>query len=663
MFYPRSIPDPPPSVYESWPAPNYVDPVTRGPGLTVTNSICLPLVVVVVAARCYTRIKITGSFGLDDVLIVAATLSGVGLMSVEIVTDSVYNWNRHVWDMTADDIRGGLQLEVAAALLFIWSAVLTKLSVIWFCRRLLSPSHPCWYKWVLNGTAVFTLFACVLYTTIFCLACQPLSAYWDHTAPTWEPDYPYHCLNIYQLWMSGTILNVLADAMVWFIPLPLVFRLHLPMRQRLLVMALFALGAVVVAVSTLKSIFLHQTFDHTYDVTWVGWPTWICGALEIALGILCASAPALRPFFSHFFPHPASVFANRHSYVEMSHSKEARDPYNQMGGDMSMEPMSPNHRRAGSIGSGTTGNSGDDMKPWAYSTRTSSRAASRRGSLGKLDTNLAVPRPLSQNTTPASLTPGSPVGRRLAPVREIDQISGAANLDFKFNQTAALPQCDEEHFNSDGATNQTTDAGRKSPMSPEKLASPLWWKSRPGTGRRPRTNSFGTNDRNGSVSTINTERSRKNSATATDWTDLKRTGSVKSDGLGPAQKPSSPLKKAIHSDASLDQSIPKLRGEYIPALSDPTASSSAKRHLHKPSSSREFETFNFDIQPAIPNPASLSAQDPQAELAPPPSYGEFVENNSWICDDRTVGRSSVDGSQTSDNDDAHPRGPLSSNPT
>ena len=53
-------------IIATWPAPNFVDPVTRGPGLTIVNAIFITLVIVVVGLRYYTRLRITKSFGLDD---------------------------------------------------------------------------------------------------------------------------------------------------------------------------------------------------------------------------------------------------------------------------------------------------------------------------------------------------------------------------------------------------------------------------------------------------------------------------------------------------------------------------------------------------------------------------------------------------------------------
>lgn len=69
MFYP------PPSVLASWPAPNYHDPVLRDTGRIVAFCILTVLVIVIVALRCYSRSRLTKSFGIDDALIGAALAS------------------------------------------------------------------------------------------------------------------------------------------------------------------------------------------------------------------------------------------------------------------------------------------------------------------------------------------------------------------------------------------------------------------------------------------------------------------------------------------------------------------------------------------------------------------------------------------------------------
>jgi hypothetical protein len=63
---------PPLGVIESWPVPNYVNPVTRGPANIIINLVFFPLVCLVIALRVYTRLRISKSFGADDWLILAS---------------------------------------------------------------------------------------------------------------------------------------------------------------------------------------------------------------------------------------------------------------------------------------------------------------------------------------------------------------------------------------------------------------------------------------------------------------------------------------------------------------------------------------------------------------------------------------------------------------
>ena len=56
----------------SWPTPNFINPETHGPGVFVVNIMLMIVVLIVVGIRFYIRLRITRTFGADDVLIGAA---------------------------------------------------------------------------------------------------------------------------------------------------------------------------------------------------------------------------------------------------------------------------------------------------------------------------------------------------------------------------------------------------------------------------------------------------------------------------------------------------------------------------------------------------------------------------------------------------------------
>jgi hypothetical protein len=76
--------DLPVSVLVSFPAPNYKDPVTRGPTLVILNGILIVVVVAVVALRMWTRIVIKRWVGSDDIFIVIAMVSLVDVTAASV---------------------------------------------------------------------------------------------------------------------------------------------------------------------------------------------------------------------------------------------------------------------------------------------------------------------------------------------------------------------------------------------------------------------------------------------------------------------------------------------------------------------------------------------------------------------------------------------------
>ena len=65
---------PPPEVMASWPTPNYIDPVTRGPALIIVVVLALTIGVICLGLRLYIRTRILRNLDWDDWLMVAGAV-------------------------------------------------------------------------------------------------------------------------------------------------------------------------------------------------------------------------------------------------------------------------------------------------------------------------------------------------------------------------------------------------------------------------------------------------------------------------------------------------------------------------------------------------------------------------------------------------------------
>ncbi|KAF2827917.1 hypothetical protein CC86DRAFT_393132 [Ophiobolus disseminans] len=86
--------------HHTWPAPNYVNPETRGwGGPAAVIAMCI-VTFGVFGARIWSRFRITRTAGLDDWLIIASMPGLLGLTIATVLALRVYGFQLHIWDQT-----------------------------------------------------------------------------------------------------------------------------------------------------------------------------------------------------------------------------------------------------------------------------------------------------------------------------------------------------------------------------------------------------------------------------------------------------------------------------------------------------------------------------------------------------------------------------------
>ena len=119
-------------------------------------------------------------------------------------------------------------------MIYIMAIAFTKYSVLLFYRRLF-PS-----KSVLRTLQVVALVVLAWQIVIiagYIWECRPVQKAWDTMVPG-------TCIDLKKLWLGNAIPNSLTDIVIIIIPLPLIWKLHLPRSQRLLLCGVFLTGAL-----------------------------------------------------------------------------------------------------------------------------------------------------------------------------------------------------------------------------------------------------------------------------------------------------------------------------------------------------------------------------------------------------------------------------------
>lgn len=230
------------------------------------------------------------------------------------------NGGRHVWDVKPDLRSYAVLCMWLAQFSFLICSGCTKVSILFFYRRLVGGTYSRkWYYCVW-----FAILFTIAYTIAFCIMllvdCRPTRAYWMAFDIKYAITQDYVCLK------DSNVINAVAGVCaaisdLYAVALPCVITWHhkVPRRQRIALNAIFCLGFVVVAAGGVRTYWLISkslpliakcscslsktritVTSTSKDVIRSAFNLFVWAQFELQVGIMCASAPALRVFFRRY---------------------------------------------------------------------------------------------------------------------------------------------------------------------------------------------------------------------------------------------------------------------------------------------------------------------------------------------------------------------------
>ncbi|KAK7996830.1 hypothetical protein PG989_004870 [Apiospora arundinis] len=262
---------------------------TQQPKIRATMGVCLFISYIALGLRLYARRFTKQPFGLDDLftgLAVFFTTISVGLLAH--LTNLGYG--RHEIVIVVEHINDFDALNktiVASIAVYLPVIFCVKASALFLYRRVFPNRilHIICHV-VLGFTAAYALTA-IFWLTISCLPPLPPTAE--------EPVAQLKCPNMHLgiALLLILITNVLLDAIILCLPLPLIWRLHTSLRNKLQLTLVFTLGSFVFIVSILRvvSVFSLNPMDDNWDSAYVQ----IWSIAESSVSVVAISLPVIRP--------------------------------------------------------------------------------------------------------------------------------------------------------------------------------------------------------------------------------------------------------------------------------------------------------------------------------------------------------------------------------
>lgn len=89
--------------------------------------------------------------------------------------------------------------------------------------------------------------------------------------------------------MAASVINVFTDFLTTIVPMPLIWKLQLPRRQRLAVIGIFGMGITVTICSSFRTYYAWLDSYGSWDGSWWGWGASLAASVEINLGLVRGS--------------------------------------------------------------------------------------------------------------------------------------------------------------------------------------------------------------------------------------------------------------------------------------------------------------------------------------------------------------------------------------
>ncbi|KAK1962541.1 CFEM domain-containing protein [Colletotrichum sublineola] len=268
-------------------------------------------------------------WGWDDTTIMIAYVLLALSCSLSIPKPAVAGAGRDVWYLSASQISLGLRMFFISTFLYVLGLAFIKASILFLYLRIF-PDHR--FRMVLWFTQAFNLLLYISFLITALVSCQPLHYAWEG----WTGETEGRCYSTNPPALSHGALNFILDVWMLLLPASQIYKLNVPLKQKLDVMSMFSMGIFLTAVSGYR-IKVIRPFGAFLDSDVVLFQTSIWSAIELAVGIFVACLPNIRQFWVTVLPKIL-----RFMHISSRSQGSARDS---TGSERTSRTMSETHAR------------------------------------------------------------------------------------------------------------------------------------------------------------------------------------------------------------------------------------------------------------------------------------------------------------------------------
>ncbi|KAL2681293.1 hypothetical protein Neosp_008904 [[Neocosmospora] mangrovei] len=223
------------------------------------TSICVSFVVIFFGIRIYVKRTITHKLLTEDWTCSVAFVH----LDHHVLSDLArYGAGYHAWEIRKPEYYNWLKWFYASTVVYCPAAFFTKATILLLMARVFAIERR-----VSKGIKIFIWCLLLGYIPIEFLrifTCFPIRTYWDPSVRN------AHCLNQRKIFFSSLSLSIVTDLIILIVPIPLTWKLRMPLRKKIKIVLLLGAGGVATALTmfrTYKAVRFLDSDDITVDYT------------------------------------------------------------------------------------------------------------------------------------------------------------------------------------------------------------------------------------------------------------------------------------------------------------------------------------------------------------------------------------------------------------
>ncbi|CAG8364481.1 unnamed protein product [Penicillium salamii] len=266
------------------------------------------LATIFVLLRFISRIFVVRKIGLHDWLMLVAWMIDFGF-SFSLFFSVQKGLGLHSSDIKPEDELAFNKANYAFTVLYNPALMAVKTSILIFYLTLTRNQKVFRFA---NYVTLFVVNAAGLALTLVnVFQCSPLGAVFLSDIPSYA-----HCTDIVTLYLSSSPVNIITDLAILILPMPLLTKMRLPFKQKIILVITFSFGFFVAVVDVIRIAFLQQAAISRslevksihiqniggVDFSWYASLSFMWSVVEVNVSIICGCVPSLKPLVTRLVP-------------------------------------------------------------------------------------------------------------------------------------------------------------------------------------------------------------------------------------------------------------------------------------------------------------------------------------------------------------------------